>query len=245
MEPGVCAVTLATILERPSQFTLKLQRSAKNERCSMKPKLIFTILVVTILLAACGSSTTPEPTPDVAAVRTSAASTVVSQFTLTAAVFTPIPSLPPTETATEALTATATLPPVAQVTNAEGTTIALCDKYSWDVATVDVNIPDNTVMTPGEDFTKTWLIKNIGSCTWGDGYKLVYSYSSPTGEKMSGEAQPLTAAIAPGQEVQVSVNFKAPNLPGTYSVYWTMQNAKGISFQGNDNKALYVTIVVQ
>jgi len=44
----------------------------------MKPKLIFTILVVTILLAACGSSTTPEPTPDVAAVRTSAASTVVS-----------------------------------------------------------------------------------------------------------------------------------------------------------------------
>src|SRR5258706_15124491 len=97
MEPGVCAVTLATILERPSQFTLKLQRSAKNERCSMKPKLIFTILVVTILLAACGSSTTPEPTPDVAAVRTSAASTVVSQFTLTAAGFTPTQPSSPTE----------------------------------------------------------------------------------------------------------------------------------------------------
>ena len=62
---------------------------------------------------------------------------------------------------------------------------------------------------------------------------------------MSGEAQPLTAAIAPGQEVDVSVNFKAPELPGTYTSYWTLQNAKGIAFQGNDNKVLYVLIVVQ
>ncbi len=211
----------------------------------MKPKLIATILIITVLLVACGSATTPEPTPDVAAVRTSAASTVVSQFTLTAAVFTPIPSLVPTETATEAPTATATEAPVAQVTNAQGTAIDLCDKYSWDINTVDVNYPDNTVVAPGEAFIKTWLIKNIGSCTWGDGYKLVYSYSSPGNEKMSGEAQPLTAAIAPGQEVQVSVNFKAPTLPGTYSVFWTLQNAKGVAFQGNDNKVLYVQIVVQ
>jgi hypothetical protein len=211
----------------------------------MKPKYLVILLVFALLLAACGSATTPEPTPDVAAVRTSAASTVVSQFTLTAAVFTPTTAPLPTETATLEPTATETEPPVAQVTNAEGTTIALCDKYSWDVATVDVNIPDNTVMTPGQDFTKTWLIKNTGNCAWGEGYKLVYSYSDPVGEKMSGEAQPLTAAIAPGEEVQVSVNFKAPDLPGTYTVYWTMQNAKGIAFQGNDNKVLYVQIKVQ
>jgi len=214
----------------------------------MKNRLSIIFLFTIILVAACGGSPTAnEPTPDVAAVRTSAASTVVSQFTLTAAVFSPIPpTVPPAiETDTPQPTATDTQPPVAEVTNAQGTTIALCDKYSWDLATVDVNIPDNTVMSPGEDFTKTWLIKNTGSCAWGDGYKLVYSYSSPVGEKMSGEAQPLTAAIAPGQEVQVSVNFKAPNLPGTYTVYWTMQNAKGIAFQGNDNKVLYVQIVVQ
>jgi hypothetical protein len=212
----------------------------------MKKRLTLTfLLITTLLLAACGSASTPEPTPDVAAVRTSAASTVVSQFTLTAAVFTPIPSPLPTETSAPEPTATETEVPVAQVTNAEGTTIALCDKYSWDVNTVDVNIPDNTAMTPGQDFTKTWLIKNIGNCAWGDGYKLVYSYSDPVGEKMSGVAQPLTAAIEPGTEVQVSVNFTAPTLPGTYTVYWTMQNAKGIAFQGNDNKVLYVQIVVQ
>jgi hypothetical protein len=176
---------------------------------------------------------------------------VVSEFTLTAAAFTPIPPVSPVEsdtaqpeaTSTESLTAT---PPVAQVTNAEGTVVALCDKYSWDPETVDVNIPDNTPMSPGQDFVKTWKIKNIGTCTWGAGYKMVFSYSSsPNDDALNGVAQPLSAAIAPQQEVEVSVQFTAPDLPGTYFSVWTMQNAKGISFQGNDNKALYVQIVVQ
>ena len=149
------------------------------------------------LLAACGPSATPsgEATPDVAAVRTSAASTVVSQFTLTAAVFTPVADAPteeaeteetpePEATATQAGTSTA---PVAQVTNVEGTVVTLCDKYSWDPETVDVNIPDNTPVSPGQDFIKTWKIKNIGTCTWGEGYEMVFSYSSsPTDDALEG-----------------------------------------------------------
>jgi hypothetical protein len=219
----------------------------------MKPRLLATILLVATLLSACGPSATPAgSTPDVAAIRTSAASTVVSQFTLTAAVFTPVPPVVPTRTQAEAATsapeatATVTTLPVAQVTNAEGTVVALCDKYSWDPETVDVNIPDNTPVSPGQDFVKTWKIKNIGTCTWGAGYKLVFSYSSsPSDDSLNGVAQPLTAAIAPQQEVEVSVQFTAPDLPGTYFSVWTMQNAKGIPFQGNDNKALYVQVVVQ
>ncbi len=210
----------------------------------MNLKLIVTTLLIALLISACGgaSPTQPaEPTPDVAAVRTSAASTVVSQFTLTAAAFTPTLPPPPTETQEPEPTATETQPPIAEVTNAQGTTIALCDKYSWEVATVDVNIPDNTVMSPGQEFVKTWKIKNIGACTWGEGYKMIYSY----GDKMNGVAQALTAAIAPGQEVEVSVAFKAPDLPGSYQSYWTLQNPKGIAFQGNDGKVLYVLIVVK
>jgi hypothetical protein len=210
----------------------------------MKPKLITLVTVLAMLIAACGPSATPaEPTPDIAAVRTSAASTVVSQFTLTAAAFTPTPPPPPTDTAEPeaSATATVTVPAVAQVTNAEGTTIALCDKYAWDLATVDVNVPDNTIMSPGQDFIKTWKIKNTGSCTWGEGYKMTYSY----GDKMSGVPQALPGAIAPGQEVEVSVQFTAPTLTGTYFSFWTMQNAKGVPFLGNDNKAMYVQIIVQ
>jgi hypothetical protein len=210
---------------------------------TMKLKLIVTTILIALLIGACGASPTQasEPTPDVAAVRTSAASTVVSQFTLTAAAFTPTLPPPPTNTSLPTATATATQPPVAQVTNAQGTTIALCDKYAWDVNTVDVNVPDNTIMSPGQEFIKTWKIKNTGACTWGEGYKLIYSY----GDKMNGAAQALTAAIAPGEEVDVSVAFKAPDLPGSYQSFWTLQNPKGVPFQGNDGKVLYVLIVVQ
>ena len=218
----------------------------------MKLKLVTTLLMVATLIAACGPSAATQvgSTPDVAAVRTSAASTVVSQFTLTAAAFTPIPAAAasntpantaPTDTAEPETTATVTVAAVAQVTNAEGTVVTLCDKYSWDPETVDVNIPDNTPMAPGQEFTKTWRIKNIGACTWGEGYEMVFSY----GEDMDGVAQPLGAAIAPGQEVDVSVQFTAPDLPGSYFSVWTLQNAKNIPFQGNDNKALYVQILVQ
>lgn len=210
----------------------------------MKSKSLAFLFVCGLLLAACGANATPtESTPDVAAIRTSAAKTVIAQFTLTAAVFTPTLEPPPTETtaAEPTATATSTQAVVAQVTNAEGTTIAICDKYSWDIATVDVNIPDNTVMSPGQDFTKTWKIKNTGSCTWGDGYRLIYSY----GDRMSGEAQPLEGAIVPGQEVEVSVNFTAPDSAGTYFSSWTMQNAGGTPFLGNDDKPLYVQIIVQ
>ncbi len=212
----------------------------------MKLKLFFVCFLVAALLAACGpSATSSESTPDVAAVRTSAASTVISQFTLTAAAFTPTFSAPaaPTDTPQPEVTATESTVTagVAQVTNAQGTTVTLCDKYAWDPNTVDVNIPDNTPMSPGQDFVKTWKIKNTGACTWGEGYKMVFSY----GDEMKGVAQPLGAAIAPGQDVDVSVQFTAPDLPGTYFSVWTLQNAKGIPFQGNDNKALYVQIVVQ
>lgn len=212
----------------------------------MRLKLFSTILLAAILIAACGPSATPsEPTPDVVAVRTSAASTVVSQFTLTAAAFTPT-SAPVVETDTPEATATETSPPVAEVTNAEGTTVALCDKYAWDPATVDINVPDNTVMSPGQQFIKTWKIKNIGTCTWGEGYELVFSYSSlPDDDALEGVAQPLGAAIASQQEVEVSVQFTAPDLPGTYFSVWTMENPAGIAFSGNDNKSLYVQIVVQ
>lgn len=203
--------------------------------------LMSLVSILAVFISACGASSTPEPTPDIAAVRTSAASTVEARFTLTAAAFTPTPLPLPSETTAPEPTSTDTPEPVAQVTNVEGTTIALCDKYSWDVTTVDVNVPDNTVISPGKEFIKTWKIKNIGTCTWGEGYSIIFSY----GDEMNGAAQPLTAAIAPGEEVEISVVFKAPDLPGFYQSFWTLQNPKGIAFQGTDGKVLYVLINVQ
>jgi hypothetical protein len=212
----------------------------------MKLKLSMIATLVAVLMAGCGSANPPseEPTPDVAAIRTSAASTVVSQFTLTAAAFTPTPQSEPTETsaptdetvgATAGATNTATGQPLAQVTNAQGTTFALCDNLEY---VADVTIPDDTTMAPGQDFLKTWRVKNAGSCPWGDGYELVYAdYAN----EMSGQPQPLTQVVQPGQEVEVSIQFTAPDAIGEYLSAWQMSNPAGVTFP----EAIYVRIIVQ
>ena len=203
----------------------------------MKLKLTITILFIALLLVGCGGgASTPSsgPTPDVAAVRTSAAGTVVSQFTLTAAAFTPTILLPTNTSAPEA-TATATLPVLAQITNSSGTPEALCDSLEF---VADVNVPDNTPMTPGQDFIKTWKVKNNGSCEWGPGYVLAYAEYT---DKMSGQFVALTDVVLPGEEVDVSVQFKAPTQAGTYLSAWQMRNPAGVTFE----EIIFVKILVQ
>jgi len=195
------------------------------------------ILILAILLSACGASSTPEPTPDVAAVRTSAASTVEAKFTLTAAAFTPT-AAPPTETPTPESTATEEPVEAAVITNEEGTPVELCDSLTYDPVTIDATVPDNTIMTPGQDFIKTWLVKNNGACPWGAGYVLVYAgYTNP----MDGQFIALAEVIQPGEEVEVSVQFKAPDAAGEYLSAWTMQNPQGVTFP----EPIFVKIIVQ
>jgi hypothetical protein len=206
----------------------------------MKLKLTIFVLAAALILAACAPATPIVPTPDVLAIRTSAAYTVVAEFTLTAAAFTPTP-LPPTETPTPEPLPTET-PTAAFATDptqiALGTPGELCDNFSFDNATVDVTILDGAQMTVGQDFVKTWKIKNTGACAWGDGYGLVYAGYA---DKMSGEPVPLGTVVQVGQEVDVSVNFKAPTKLGEYTSAWQMANAKGIPF----GKAIFVKIVVK
>ncbi|MBI5951663.1 MAG: hypothetical protein HY865_08395 [Chloroflexi bacterium] len=206
----------------------------------MKLKLIIITVTAGLILAACAPATPITSTPDVAAIRTSAAYTVVAEITLTAAAFTPTPM--PTETpqptnTPEPPTATPTTAFATDPTQvALGTPAEVCDDMSFDPTTVDVTILDGTAMTPGQDFVKTWKIKNTGPCTWGEGYGLIYIY----GEKMSGQPVPI-GLVETGQEVEVSVNFKAPTAIGEYTSAWQMINAAGLPF----GKAVYVKILVK
>ncbi len=203
----------------------------------MKSKPIITALITAMLISACGSSATSEPTPDVAAVRTSAASTVVSLFTLTAAAFTVTPSQPTDTSVPEQPTATDTEAVVgAQATNTAGTPVP-CDSLTYDLATVDVNVHDGTHMAPGQEFIKTWKVKNNGPCPWGAGYALTYAgYTN----QMSGQFIAFTEVIQTGQEVEVSVQFKAPDQAGEYLSAWTMKNAAGVTFP----EIIFVKILV-
>lgn len=198
---------------------------------------IALFIILGLLFTACGPSEPIQPTPDVSAIHTIAAQTVMAEFTQTAL---SAPTLTPEQTATETptLTPDAALPiPTATVpVDLSGATVTPipCDN---SVFVSDVTVPDDTEMTPGQDFVKTWKIKNTGTCTWGTGYSVLYAY----GEKMAGVAEPLTSAVAPGEEVEVSVRFKAPDKAGQYPSTWRMANANNSPF----GEFFYVRIVVR
>jgi len=96
-----------------------------------------------------------------------------------------------------------------------------CDKADF---VSDITIPDGTVLDPNETFTKTWRLRNSGTCSWTPSYAVVFS----NGDAMSGPAtQALTGNIDPGQTMDISVNLKAPATAGDYRGYWKLRNAAG------------------
>jgi len=201
----------------------------------MKTRMLIAAALGVMLMAACAPAPA-APTPDVMVIQTSAAQTVVANFTLTAAAFTP--TTPPiAESPTIAATAGGPTETPTLLPGGVSATPVLCDALIYDDTTIDVNVPDNTEIQIGQEFVKTWLVKNNGSCTWGAGYKVIYSY----GEKLSGVPQPFTAVVAPGQEVELSVNFKAPTQAGVYVSGWQMANASGVPFP----RPFFVKIVVK
>ena len=115
-----------------------------------------------------------------------------------------------------------------------------CDRATF---VSDVTIPDGTVFSPGAAFTKTWRLKNAGTCTWTTSYSLVFV----GGEKMGGpDSSALPRTVAPGQTVDLSVNLTAPNISGNYRGYWQLKNASGAIFGigSTANKPFWVDINV-
>jgi hypothetical protein len=100
----------------------------------------------------------------------------------------------------------------------------------------DVTTPDNTTMNPGEEFTKTWRVRNNGSCTWEAGFRLIFL----GGESMAGSSMTLEGPINPGTETELSVALTAPTAAGTYRSNWIMTDFGGTYF-GDE---VYVLIVV-
>lgn len=107
----------------------------------------------------------------------------------------------------------------------------------------DVSIPDGTVMAPGAGFTKTWRVKNIGTCTWTSDYELVYS----SGDQMkAADSVKLGASVKPGETIDISVKMTAPSTAGEYTGYWKMRSADGkvFSFGAAGKTAIWVEIKV-
>jgi hypothetical protein len=201
-------------------------------------KKLVPFVALASLLYACGPTAPVAPTIDTNAIHTAAAETVIAEFTQTARA-TPPTSIPTATGVAASLTPEATTQPTETTvpTNDpfQSTPTGIpCDDAIW---VADVTVPDGSEMTPGQDFVKTWQVRNTGSCTWGTGYTAIFAY----GEKMSGIAEPLTLAVAPGEETEISVRLKAPTDTGEYSSVWRMANASNFPFGEN----FYVLIVVR
>ncbi|HSL30864.1 MAG TPA: NBR1-Ig-like domain-containing protein [Anaerolineales bacterium] len=212
----------------------------------LKFRLISAQLLLTIgalVLSACGATAATEvPTltpvnPDV--IRTEAVATFASDLTATAFAAptdTPSPSPTPQVTLGPAVTSTAGIgfgstQPVA----GGGTTGGATSCYGLSFVR-DVSIPDNTPVTPGQAFTKTWEVRNSGSCAWDAGFK----FSFTGGEQMGGTAYTLPSSVAAGALTQISVPMTAPNKTGTLRGNWRMSTASG-QFFGDE---VYVQVVI-
>ncbi len=100
----------------------------------------------------------------------------------------------------------------------------------------DVTIPDDTEVAPGEEFVKTWRIRNSGTCTWETGTTLI----PISGDAFSGPSSVPVPETPPDEEVAVSVTLTAPTEPGTYRSDWQLQTPQERRYGG----IFYVQIVV-
>ncbi|MBK7317210.1 NBR1-Ig-like domain-containing protein [Candidatus Villigracilis affinis] len=100
---------------------------------------------------------------------------------------------------------------------------ASCDRAQF---IKDVTVPDGTAFAPGIGFSKTWRIKNVGTCTWTN-YSLIFD----SGEKMGGpDSAIIPTSVAPGQTVDITIQLTSPTTAGTYRGYWKLKNSTGAAF---------------
>ena len=195
--------------------------------------LASVFLIAVVVLSACNIPSGAQPTADGNLISTAAAQTVQAQLTLQA---------PPAATATSPILATSTsaplptIPPSSPIppTFPPASPTSSCNAAQF---VADVTIPDGTLLEPGEAFTKTWRVKNSGTCSWTTAYSAVFS----SGNSMGGPAsQAIGGTVNPGQTIDISINFTAPTTAGDYTAYYKLRDAGGVLFS-----QIYVQIKVE
>jgi len=164
-------------------------------------KFIRIYILIIFLASGCSGINLPTMVPTTSPTTSSAAPTV-----------TPSPTTAPT-----------TIVPTLTATVAKTRPVSADDKASF----VSETYPDNSVVTAGKQFTKTWVIKNTGSLTWTTAYQLVL-FAAPQGDTLGASTSiSFSQRTAPGETVSLSVPLVAPATSGTYAVYWSIRNEHG------------------
>ena len=191
-----------------------------------KTRLYYRLIISTLMLSACNLPANNNQ----GASSTAAAQTITALLSSTPAIASPVSA--PTFTPLPAV-ASATPAPAATNTPIPSAT-SNCNAMEF---VTDVTYPDGSIVTPGQSFTKTWRVKNIGTCAWTPSYAVVFS----DGTSMNGPStQALAGNVNPGQTLDISVNLTAPGGTGDYTGNWKLRDASGVLFG-----RFYVQVKVQ
>ena len=178
-------------------------------------------VLMAFILSACGEKAAPAET----------------QSPTTSEVQTPAPAATITTEAfqTEAVATFADIP----IESTQfPTNVAGCTDKATFIS--DVTVEDGSIFSSGTSYTKTWRIKNIGTCTWNPGYVLVFS----SGEKSGAPDAVQLPYTPPNETADVSVNLTAPEKLGNINTFFEVRNSGGTAIAVDDGKYLYVSIYV-
>ena len=190
---------------------------------------VIGVILSLLALSACSTSApTSTPTLDLNPFRTEVAATVLAQvsrdLSLTPSA-TPIPS--PTATIAIAYTPTQEISasPSPIVSLSIGTPETGTNNHAeW----VSQSIADGTIFAPGETFTMTWRLKNVGTSIWTVSYLLRF-YS---GDAFGAPKEIVIGQIVlPNETVDISIPMKAPTNPGDYRSDWVLSNENRSNFK--------------
>jgi hypothetical protein len=197
-------------------------------------------------LAACTSDSTPQP----AEVYTKQAMTLIAVLTdssLPTEFSTATPGPASTEATLPAASETVVTPVDTQHAAPTNTLLASLTPTSIPCLRAeflrDVTVPDNSKLAAGSLFTKTWKVRNSGSCPWTADFKLALF----SGERMDGKDDTLDVNVPVGAELDLFVPMIAPtDTTKTHRGDWKLKNPQGtwfgVGITGSDS--LYVLIQV-
>lgn len=223
---------------------------------TLLPPLLLVALIALLGLACnFGAPRSPGTADGLDPIYTQAAQTVQAQITQTAQAVLPgtataevptdfVETVPPTQTAAPSQTPppadTAVPPsptPLPSATNTQMPPTPTLQPCNRAELVADISVSDGTRFGPSASFTKTWRLKNTGSCIWTKKYNLVFV----DGSLMDGNPViPLPGRVHPGEAVDLSVNLRAPKKDGNYRGYWMLRSDTGEYFGvGRDGKTAF------
>jgi hypothetical protein len=186
----------------------------------LKNAWLYSLLL--LALSACALEPTPTtvPTLDATVLHETAAYQTTQDYLATQSQL-PTSTLTPVPTATIIPTLDRTRP------SYQSPTPELpCNKAAAGLP-FDITIPDGTRMTPGQDFSKTWRLANVGSCTWTRQYAVIFF----SGNSLDAyQTHPLLAEVLPGQMIDITIDMQAPEQEGIYQSNWILVDPQGELF---------------